>query len=480
MKLSSLIKNQKDVIATRGNLDIEILELSQKADKQVQSGLFFCINGVNFDGHNFVQNAISNGCVAFVVEKWLDISQPQILVQNARNFVPVLCKRFYKNVQDKLKFIGVTGTNGKTTSANLVYQILQNDNKRAGIIGTNGIEYGDKKLPNHMTTPDPIDLFCILKQMRDDGVEFVVMEVSAHALFLGKLAGIKFEVGIFTNFSQDHLDFFKTMENYASAKKLFFDKSMCKNVVVNIDDELGRDISKSTNSKLFTYGIFSPATNFAMDIVLKNDETDFLLNIFDNIFDIKSNMLCLFNVYNMLSSAVSAKILGLSNEAIFKTLSNVNKIEGRMNFYKLQNGATVVIDYAHTPDSLKKALLNLKDFTKNRLIVVFGCGGNRDQDKRGKMGEVASLLSDFTILTSDNPRNESLRKIISQIESGFDNKNKYFVICDRKKAIERAIKGSEYGDIILVAGKGHEKTQEIKGKKYHFDDYEIIKPFLKT
>ncbi len=479
MKLSTLIKNQKDIIATRGDLEIDILQLSQKADKKTQNGLFFCINGIAFDGHDFFQNAINNGCIALVVEKWLDTPQPQILVQNVRNFVPVLCKRFYKNVQNKLKFIGVTGTNGKTTTANLVYQILKNDNKKVGIIGTNGIEFEGVNLPNPMTTPDPIDLFDILSEMVKKSVEYVVMEVSAHALFLRKLAGIRFEVGIFTNFSQDHLDFFKNMDNYAQAKQLFFDKSMCKNVVINIDDELGRTISRKTNSKLFTYGIFSPATNFAMDVVLKDDGTDFLLNIFDNVFDIKSNMLCLFNVYNMLASAVCAKILGLSNESIFKTLSNVKKIDGRMNFYKLQSGATAVIDYAHTPDSLKKALLNLKDFTQNRLLVVFGCGGNRDSDKRKKMGEVTSLLADFTIITSDNPRNESPKKIISQIKSGFDDKEKYTVIVDRKQAIVSALRGAEKGDIVLIAGKGHEKMQEIKGIKYPFDDYEIIKPFIK-
>ncbi len=478
MKLKELIKGAKDVIATKGNLDVDIKFLSQKADRNVVDGLFFCINGVDFDGHNFYKVAQKNGCVAFVVERWLNTSQPQILVQNVRNFVPLLCKRFFKNVQNKLKLVGVTGTNGKTTTANLIYQILQNDNKKAGLIGTNGVEYLDKKLPNNLTTPDTIDLFYILQDMFMAGVNYVVMEVSAHSLFLKKLVGLKFEIGVFTNLSQDHLDFFKNMDNYADAKRMLFDKKMCKNAVINIDDDFGQKISQTTNCNLFTYGLNSPATNFAMDIMLKKDETRFLLNVFDNVFDINSNMLCLFNVYNMLASAVSAKILGVDNDAIFKTFQNVKKIDGRMNFYNLRNGAVAIIDYAHTPDGLKKALLSLKDFSSGRHILVFGCGGNRDQDKRKKMGEVASNFADFTFITSDNPRFESPKKIIFQIKSGFESKKNYKIYVNRKKAILHAIKFSKKGNIVLIAGKGHEKTQEINGKKHFFDDFDVIKPFI--
>ncbi len=478
MKLFSLVEGLKEVVATKGNLDVDIKSLSQKADRKVIDGLFFCINGVNFDGHKFYNNAIKNGCIALVVERWCDCEQPQILVQNVRNFVPMLCKKFFEDVQEKLTIIGVTGTNGKTTTANLIYQLLQNDGKNVGLIGTNGVQYLDKKFENCMTTPDTIDLFYILQDMFDCGVKYVVMEVSAHALYLNKLVGIKFKIGVFTNFSQDHLDFFKDMTNYANAKKSFFDKSMCENVVVNIDDMLGREISQTTNCNLFTYGILSPATNFAMDINLNDNGTNFLLNIFDNVFDIKSNMICMFNVYNMLASGVCGKIMGVSNDAIYNTFSNVKKIDGRMNFYNLQNGAKVVVDYAHTPDSLEKSLSNLKKFVNGRLIVVFGCGGNRDKDKRQKMGKIASQLANFSFLTSDNPREESPRKIISQIKKGFNKKNNYKIIVDRKKAILRAIKFSAINDIVLIAGKGHEKTQEIKGKKYPFDDFEIIKPFI--
>ena len=477
MKLANLIKNQKGIIATKGNLEIDIKSLSQKAVKKVEDGLFFCINGVNFDGHNFYKSAIQNGCVALVVDRWLDTPQPQILVQNVRDFVPLLCKKFFRNVQNKLKLIGVTGTNGKTTTSNLVYQILKNDDIKAGLIGTNGIEFESTNLPNSMTTPDTIDLFYLFNEMYKNGVTHIVMEVSAHALFLNKLLGLKFDIGIFTNFSQDHLDFFKSMQNYANAKCLFFDKKLCKNAVINIDDDLGKTISQKTNCNLFTYGILSPATNFAMDIVDKREGASFLLNIFDNVFDIKSNLCCVFNVYNMLASAVCAKILGVSNDAIFKTFSNVKNIDGRMNFYALKNGATVVIDYAHTPESLKSVLISLRKYTTNRIISVFGCGGDRDQDKREKMGEIASQFADFTFLTSDNPRNESPKKIIFQIVKGF-KKNNYIFCTNRKKAILKALKFSKKDDIILIAGKGHEKFQEIKGKKYDFDDFEIVKPFI--
>ena len=479
MKLLSLF-SKKEILATKGEVEkIEILSLSQKSDKKTEAGLFFCINGISGDGHNYIKQAQENGCIALVVERWVDSSLPQILVRNTRNLLPIVCKRFYKNLLKNIKLIGVTGTNGKTTISNIIYQILNKDEKSAGLIGTNFIEYKDIKIASKMTTPDTVELFEILSKMVKSGVKYVVMEVSAHSIALNKLSGIKFEVGVFSNLSQDHLDFFSTMDNYADTKQRFLTKKFCKNVVINIDDEYGKKFALLTDSKLFSYGIYNPADSFAMDINLTKNGSNFLLNVMDNVFDIHSNMLCMFNVYNMLASSVCAKILKLSNYAVAEVLNNVSKIDGRLNCYYLQNNSLAVIDYAHTPDGLEKVLTSLKQITKSKIIVVFGCGGNRDKTKRPIMGDIASKIADVIVLTSDNPRNENPFDIIDQIANGIKNNKTYLKVENRKKAIEYAVNISKAGDIILIAGKGHEDYQEIQNVKHHFSDYEIIKPYIK-
>lgn len=473
MKLSKLIQNLS--CTTKNFNDIEIENLSQNLSKIKKNTLLFCYKGVNFDTHNYLEN-LNKNVVALVVERFVNSPLPQILVKNTRNIMPKLCNRFFNNALKKLKFVGVTGTNGKTTTTSLIYQILSYAHKNTALIGTNGVYVLGEKIDTMLTTPDTVDLFYLFSYFTQKNVEYVVMEVSAHALALNKLKGIKFEVGAFTNLTLDHLDFFKTMGNYALSKLKFLKKSYSKKVLINMDDDYGKLFYKVSNSKIYTYSIDNPSDNFAMDIKYNLKGTSFIINSFDNIFEIKSPLLCKFNVYNVLCAVVTAKLLDISNEDIFGALKTIQKIDGRMNFYDLKDGKTVVIDYAHTPDGMENVLKGLKNITNNKIITVFGCGGNRDRNKRSKMGKIASFYSDKVIVTSDNPREENEDKIIDDIVLEIKD---YIREKNRKKAIELAINEAKTGDIIAILGKGNEKTQEIKGVKYPFSDYEVIKEYLK-
>lgn len=476
MKLKDLIRgiNIKKII---GNTDVEIDYLSQNTNKIENNCLFFCYKGVNFDGYDYIEEIKKKGAVALVVDKIINTKLPLILVNNTRKSMPKICNRFFGNILKKVKLIGVTGTNGKTTTANLIFQILNNSGRKAGFIGTGKIEYDDKIFEQNLTTPDTVDFFYLLLEMVKKDVKFVVMEVSAHALDLNKLYGLKYEVGIFSNLSQDHLDYFKTMGKYAMCKLKFLKKRYCKNCVINTDDKYGEMFAKISDSNVATYGIEKPARNFAINLDLTLTHSSFIANVFDHIFDIKSNLLCEFNVYNELSAIVCAKLLEIDDDAIVQTLQNVKKIEGRMNFYKLKNGAVAVIDFAHTPEALESVLVSLKNLSTKKVICVFGCGGDRDKLKRSKMGRIASIYSDYVFITSDNPRSEDPLKIISDITDGLCIAN-YDIVENRTRAIEEAISISNKGDVILIAGKGAEKYQEISGVKYAYSDEKVLKKYV--
>lgn len=476
MKLIEIFKNIKILDKKNFIPNLEIKNLSQKANATKPDSLFFCFKGVNNDGHNFYDQAIKNGAVALVVERFLDTTLPQILVKNVRNIMPKACNNFFGNVQNKIKLIGVTGTNGKTTTTHIIYEILSTQNK-AGLIGTNGVKYNSIFLPPTLTTPDTVELFYLLNAMQKEDIEYVVMEVSAHSLALNKLLGLKFEVGIFTNLTQDHLDYFKTMNKYFLSKLKFFNKKYIKTALVNIDDPYGKLLQKLTKVKTLTYGINNPSDGFAVNLQLNLTSSNYFVNVFDNVLEISSPLPCLFNVYNTLCALSCCKILGIDDADIIKAIKNLHQIDGRMNCYKLKNGAVAIIDYAHTPDGLKKVLENLKDLNA-KIITVFGCGGNRDKTKRSQMGEIAESLSDKVILTSDNPRFEEPKNIIDDILKGFKQISPQ-VYLNRTQAIKQAIEISKSGDIILIAGKGAENYQEINGIKYNYNDKFVLKEFLK-
>ncbi len=478
MKLLDLLKdvNYKKII---GKKDIDVKEIVMDSNKVVCDSLFICITGKDFDGHAYAKQAQSYGAIAIICEKEVDASITQIIVDNSRMAMSQVASNFYNNVDREMKIIAVIGTNGKTTTSHLIKNILESCSVKCGVIGTLGTYYCDKFIEPSLTTPDPIDLHKILKDMYDCGVRCVVMEVSAHAIYLDKVKNIRFFCAVFTNFSQDHLDFFGSMENYKNAKLKFFRDNECKYIVSNSDDKVGMEIAR-LYSKTITYGLDNPADVFAISITCKNKSTSFFINLFDDVAQVNLGMIGFFNVYNALASSCVCYLMGIEQEKIIKALEQAKGVEGRLErIYSKQ--FDVIVDYAHTPDGLTKSLLAIRPLVNNRLICVFGCGGNRDQTKREIMGEISGSLADFSIITSDNPRYEEPIEIMTQIEKGMLKKSKkYLLIEEREDAIKYALDIAVKGDVILIAGKGSEKYQEILGIKKLYNDKDTVNEYLRS
>lgn len=472
MKLSKLLEDV-EIIEIVGNTEKEINEIIIDSKLVVKNSLFVCLSGEKFDGHDYVGQAERYGASAVVVERKVQTNLTQIIVKNSRQVLPLLCSAFYENCDKKLKLIGITGTNGKTTTAHLIYQTLKYADKRCGVIGTIGIYYNDKFIEANLTTPDPPELFKILYDMYNAGIEIVVMEVSAHAIFLEKIYGMNFKIGVFTNLSLDHLDFFENIEKYKESKLKFFRNNFCEYIVTNSDDETGREII-SLNKKTFSYGLENPADVFAIDLLSDKSGTQFIINLFDYVYQVKINLIGEYNVYNSLASATCGAILGIKPQKIMNALEKVKPISGRLEKV-YDDKFTVYVDYAHTPDGLEKSLTTLKKLAKKRVICVFGCGGNRDKSKREIMGNISGKYSDYTIITSDNPRFEEPMEIIKEIEKGVINScGNYLIIQDRYEAIDYVLKHAKKEDLILIAGKGCEKYQEVFGIKKMFNDKDTV------
>lgn len=479
MLLNKIIKSVKN-LKIKGEIEnVEIYNLAQKIEKVKDGSLFFCFKGVNFDGHKCAKKAEKMGAKALIVERFVEeVSIPQILVKNSRKIMVKICNNFFNNILQKIKFIGITGTNGKTTTSHMIYNILNENGYKVGLIGTNGVKYFNKSKKTNLTTPDTIDLFYLLNEMQISGVKYVCMEVSAHALSLNKLYGIKFDVACFTNLTQDHLDFYSSMHKYFLAKLSLFSKKYSKVCFVNVDDKYGQILAKLKRVKTITYGVDNIADCFALNIKLNKNNSSFVCNIFDNVLKVCSPFVCKFNIYNLLLALCVCKYLGLTNFQLLQAINKLNQVDGRMNFYTLKNNAVAIIDFAHTPDGLKKVLENLNQIKgKGKIITVFGCGGNRDKTKRKVMGEIASCLSDKVYLTTDNPRNEKPEEIIKDILEGVKNKNAEVVV-NRENAIIKAIKQSKGEDIVLIAGKGSEDYQEINNKKIKYCDKSVLNNYL--
>lgn len=476
MKLSELIDglNYKEII---GNIDVDIKNITFDSRETSKGCLFVCLTGEKSDGHDFCKYAEQYGAVAIVCERKVDCGITQILVDDSRSALAVFCEKFYSNAHKKLKIIGVSGTNGKTTTTFLIKHILEGFGVKCGLIGTLGVFYDGEEYESALTTPDPTYLNKIFYDMAQKGVSVVVMEVSAHAIALKKIEGIEFETGIFTNLSQDHLDYFGSMDEYAKVKKSFFD-SRCKNIIVNADDKTGIDIIKA-NPGSITYGIESPSNVFATNIDEHMRGTDYIINIFDKIYEIESNLQGKYNIYNSLATATCCYALGVPSQKIAERLNTFCGVGGRLERVE-SDKCRIYVDYAHTPDALKNVLLTLEKTCEGRLICVFGCGGNRDKGKRVLMGEIVGEYADFSVVTSDNPRYEEPLDIMFEIEKGILRKSKkYVLITDRKSAIDYALNIAKKEDVILVAGKGNEKYQEILGIKHVYNDKDTIKELLR-
>lgn len=476
MKLDELIKGV-NAIKIKGSTDLDIKNVKIDSNSVNDGTLFICINGRGFDGHDFISQVVNYGAIAIICEKEVDTSVTQVIVDNSRKAMSIIAGNFYSHPDKALKIIGVTGTNGKTTTTHILKKIFDVSKIKCGVIGTLGIYYCDKYLEPSLTTPDPLELFKILFDMKESGIKVVVMEVSAHALYLEKIEGLFFEVAVFTNFTQDHLDFFGTMEEYKNAKLKFFENNRCKFIVSNSDDELGLYIIQNYKN-VISYGIDNPADNFAIKIAERQDGTKFVINLFDCIYDVNLSLIGKFNVYNSLAAATSSSLLGVKTDDVILGLESVKEVSGRLELV-YNNDFAVYIDYAHTPDGLKKALLSLRTLSSGRIINVFGCGGNRDNGKRKIMGEISGKLADFTVITTDNPRFEEPMDIIRQIEEGvLSVSKKYVIVQDRAEGIKYALDYARKGDTVLIAGKGAEKYQDVLGVKHLYNDKETITEIL--
>ena len=447
--------------------NVTIKNISNKTTDNLEDGLYVCLKGGNIDGHSLKEEAKKCGAIAFLVEEYdYDFQGMQILVNDTRKALSIIAKNYYGVKIPKV--IGITGTNGKTTTTSMVAHILKEAGKKVGLIGTEGVFFEGQKINLHMTTPDPIELFKVLGQMQKMKVEYVVMEVSAHAIALKKIYALDFFVKALTNITEDHLDFFKNLKHYQQTKMDFINSS--KGIkVVNIDDKYGCKIA-SKNHSVFTYSLCLPADAMATNIKNGGKEFDAFLN--GENLQIKTNLIGNYNVSNALCAMLICKKIGLNKNQIRNGLKTFKSVEGRLNVYK-KGEVTAIVDFAHTPDALKNVLSTLKNVTTGRLIVVFGCGGNREKEKRPLMGEVTEKLCDYVFVTSDNPRFEEPEQIAKEIVQGIKGNN-FEVILDRRQAIARAVNFAKAGDTIAICGKGAEDYLEIKGQKYPYSDKQVL------
>lgn len=457
--------------------DAEIRGLCTDSRVAGKGDLFFCFRGTREDGHKFAAEAAARGAAAVVCERKLALSCPQLVVSDGREAMARIAAAFYGHPERRLKAVGVTGTNGKTTTATMIAEILSAAGMRTGLVGTLGARYGTVVVPPSLTTPDPVCLFSLLADMVAAGMEAVVLEVSAHALALKKETPIRYDVAVFTNLTRDHLDFFGDMQAYGDAKKLLFQPNRCKFAVLNADDDFSARLVGQGIAHM-TYGLETPADAFAVIESESLCATRAVLNLEDELCEAVIPFTGRHNLLNALAAACAAKQLGADAEAIARGLECAH-VEGRLEWVAKYRGGDIFVDFAHTPDGLEKSLGALREYCGGRLIALFGCGGNRDAGKRPKMGEVAALCADFCVLTSDNPRYEDPVAIISEIEAGFRLVSKrYVVVEEREKSIRYALEHLAEGDILLVAGKGAEKYQEIMGIKYDYDDKAVIKSLI--
>ena len=457
--------------------EAEVTGLACDSRKVKKGDLYFCLPGLRVDGHNFAKAAADAGAAALVVERKLPVDLPQVLVEDARGAMSYMAQCFYGYPAEKMHGVGITGTKGKTTTSFLVRAIARHAGHKVGLMGTVCTYIGEEEEPASLTTPDPIDVQSLLRRMKDAGCDFYVMEVSAHALDLRKLVGVKFDQGIFTNFSQDHLDYFGTMETYRRAKEKFFDPFYIGHAVVNADDEAGKYMLGRVPAT--TYGVSVPADAYANEIEILESGVSYRLHWKDVVLPLHLHISGIFNVYNSMAAAVACLEMGISPEDVKAGLESVTVVPGRIEPLPTHTPYRVILDYAHSPASLESILKTIRQFTRGRLICVFGCGGGRDKEKRPIMGEISGRLADFSVLTSDNPRLEDPMDILRAIEEGIKRTTgPYVVIENRREAIRYAMQMGQPGDVIVLAGKGHETYQDIGGQKHPFDEKVVVREIL--
>jgi UDP-N-acetylmuramoyl-L-alanyl-D-glutamate--2,6-diaminopimelate ligase len=457
--------------------DVEVSSLAYRSSSVTDGALFFCVRGFTSDGHEFARDAVERGAVALVCERPLGTGVPEVIVPDVRAAMPAAAARFYGDPTSELRVVGVTGTNGKTTTAFLVRALLEAAGLQTGLLGTVKSVVGGREEPVERTTPEAIDLQATFRRMLDAGDRACAIEVSSHALELGRAEGIHFACRVFTNLTQDHLDFHETMERYYLAKRRLFEAPGAPSVV-NVDDDYGRRLAGEIDGAT-TYAIDRDANYRATDVRFDPAGSSFTCETPDGPLEIDTRLPGLFNVQNALAAIAAARALGVEPEAIRRGLAGADRVPGRFEPVDEGQDFTVLVDYAHTPEALENVLRAARELTTGRLHVVFGAGGDRDRAKRPLMGRAASQLADRVIVTSDNPRSEDPEAIVDEVLGGTSGDAEREV--DRRRAIARAVESARRGDVVVIAGKGHEQGQEFEGgRKEPFDDVTVVRDALRS
>lgn len=469
MLLSELLE---DVKVLAPYVEADISRVTDKSGYVNKGCAFVCVKGARFDGHSVAEQVLEKGAAAVITERDLGLKN-QVIVNNTREAYALMCKNFFGRCVDKLSVIGITGTNGKTTTAFVIKDILKALGIESGLIGTVKNMIGEESLPTELTTPDPYDLHWLFKCMVSQGIKICIMETSSQAFHQKRLAGIHFDIGVFSNLTQDHLDYHGTIEEYKKCKKeLFYN---CNVAVLNGDDEASAYMAEGIKAPVKTYSVNAESEMKAENIELYSDRVEYDLNGERIVFHIPGD----FSVYNSLAALSTVRELGFTDAEAAEAIKTAGSVSGRLEVLKTNTDFSVIIDYAHSPDGLEKAINAVRGFTKGRVITLFGCGGDRDKTKRPKMGAIAAELSDIVVVTTDNPRTEVPEEIIKDVLKGTKNgKAEVMVEVDRSEAIARAISIAESGDSILLAGKGHETYQVIGTERVHYDEREVVAEIL--
>jgi UDP-N-acetylmuramoyl-L-alanyl-D-glutamate--2,6-diaminopimelate ligase len=483
MRVVKDILYKTGIIHVIGSNDVSITEVCFDSRKVSEGCMFVAVKGTASDGHDYIDRVIEKGATVIVCEVLPVDRHPEITyiqVQNSASALGHIASNFYDNPSDKLKLVGVTGTNGKTTTVTLLFHLFRELGFKAGLLSTVKNQINNKVISATHTTPDPLQLNSLLSDMLKQGCEYAFMEVSSHSVVQKRIDGLTFAGGVFTNITHDHLDYHKTFDNYLKAKKEFFDHLPSSSFALsNVDDKNGAVMLQNTKAKKSTYALRSMA-DFKGRLI-ENDFNGLLMN-FDGV-EVVCRLVGSFNAYNLTAAYATAILLGQKKEDVLSAISLLKPVEGRFDYVKSNSNVTGIVDYAHTPDALQNVLATIHDVSTGhgRIITIIGCGGDRDAAKRPLMARIACEMSDRVILTSDNPRSEDPAEIIHQMESGIElgEKRKAMSITDRKEAIRTAVSFAQPGDVILVAGKGHEKYQEVKGVRMPFDDKEVLTELFK-
>lgn len=483
MKLTDLLSSLLPVYV-KGDSTIEITGLTADSRKVKPGDMFICLSGFTVDGHEYAAKALEMGAACILAEKELQLEGTVVIVPDSRRAMAQLADRFYLAPTSELKLIGVTGTNGKTTTTHLIDKILRDQQKKTGLIGTINMRIGDTYEEVKNTTPDSLELQHSFRRMRDLQAEYAIIEVSSHALDIGRVRGCDVHTAVFTNLTRDHLDYHETMENYRHAKSLLFtqlgnryDAERLKTAVLNADDPASDMFARVTPARVIRYGIDQDADVRATGIRITAQGTAFTMETFAGSMEFSLKLMGKFNVYNALAAASVALAEGIDLAAIKASLEEVAGVDGRFEAVVAGQAFTVLVDYSHTPDSLENALITVKEFAQGRIYCIVGCGGDRDRTKRPIMAQIATKYADISVLTSDNPRSEEPEAILADMLAGLADtpKDRYTCIADRREAIAYAISQAAPEDVILIAGKGHETYQIIKGEVLPFDDRLVAK-----